>query len=331
MADLQCMHLPRGRFVNTRSIASAGQPSTHQKATREPDEQTSTTKTFKFITLPVKIRHLIWEATFPEPRIIGHRTAAVENNTARELIHYLGVLGSVETYSHANYLDILNHSVIERCSNPITLQICRESRLFTLRTYIPMMNGIYTYGSFYFDPRRDILLLCWDFEHHRPTLESCYGTQMRYFENVMVDGHFWVQSYSTYYERAVATIRPNPEGGISWLFEAMYDAWGVHLDACRVTAAVKFVSVILSRVEVFTRLHGRPMLVENTRKMVVQEFFEDVESEDGVKKVSLGIRGREMAFYIYLSFVEMNFWDDGDDCTIDAVHLCDCDRHSIED
>ncbi|PYI01688.1 hypothetical protein BO78DRAFT_390906 [Aspergillus sclerotiicarbonarius CBS 121057] len=280
----------------------------HQKATRQPRKQQEETAKIDFMSLPIEIRLLIWEATWPEPRVIGHCMTQTGNGAERRAIHYLRAVGSLEAYSHLDYYNILNHAVIEPCPDPIALQICRESREHTLRTYTPMIHNTFGFGSFYFDPKRDTLLLCWDFDQCKPSLIFYYGAQMLRFEKILVDGHFWAKDFSSHYEdvlRAFKPVNPQPQ----WLFGALYEAWGVNLDPCGVRAAVKFVSTILNRVDVFQQQQGRPVLQENTEEMVVAEDFGKIVvdgSEDGGEEGCLGVTGYEddYARDVYTTFRE---------------------------
>jgi hypothetical protein len=44
-----------------------------------------------------------------------------------------------------------------RCRSPVSLQVCRESRVHTLSQYRRMEHAAANEGSFYFNPYRDVL------------------------------------------------------------------------------------------------------------------------------------------------------------------------------
>ncbi|OOF94495.1 hypothetical protein ASPCADRAFT_131118 [Aspergillus carbonarius ITEM 5010] len=327
MAELKYIQARMGKFVDTKDTANTSQIPIHRKTTRKAQEQRNqSTTTFEIMRLPTKVRLRIWEATWPKSRIVGHRMASNRDNEEQELIHYLQVVGSLEAYSNADYYKILNHAVIEPCPDPVALQICRESRTHTLSTYIPMMNNRFPFGSFYFDPRRDMLLLCWDFDLCKPSLDLYYGEQMSRFQNVMIDGHFWAKDYGECYEDALEAIQPDTPDGLYWLFEALYEAWGVGLDPCGVRAAVRFVSTILDRTEAFQRLHGRLFLVNDIGEMEIVEDLGKImleDGEEGTEEECLGVTGSDVALYTYLGFVEIS----RDHSRIDAIQFCTCSRH----
>lgn len=49
------------------------------------------------------------------------------------------------------------------CRPPVSLQVCKESRMHTLSQYRPMEHAAAKEGSFYFNPSRDVLWLSTDF------------------------------------------------------------------------------------------------------------------------------------------------------------------------
>ncbi|RAL04441.1 uncharacterized protein BO80DRAFT_422289 [Aspergillus ibericus CBS 121593] len=212
----------------------------------------------------------------------------------------------------------------------MALQICRESREHTQSTYIPMVNSTFRFGSFYFDPQRDTLLLCWDFDECMPDLVLSYGVQLRKFEKVLVDGHFWAKEFSALYEdvlRAFKPATPQPQ----WLFGALYEIWGIDLDPCGVRAAVKFVSKILERTELFQQAYDLQILRGSTEELAVAEDFGKIVvagGGEGGDEKSLGVTGNEISLYIYLNFLPLS---EENGTRVDAFYLCECPRHPTEE
>jgi hypothetical protein len=81
-----------------------------------------------------------------------------------------------------------------RCRPPVSLHVCRESRMHTLSQYRQLEHSVTTQGSFYFNPYRDVLWLSQDFTD-RPEyfgdLERCYGEQLNAIETLLVEESEW--------------------------------------------------------------------------------------------------------------------------------------------
>ncbi|SPO02981.1 uncharacterized protein DNG_05662 [Cephalotrichum gorgonifer] len=122
---------------------------------------------FPLYRLPLEIRYMIWEQTWPEGRVIeaGSQDNPVwEDESSDEPSDYL-VLRLSSTISAFLDHDFGTRDVyddpLENLYDPIVLQVCRESRAVTLRRYVRMTHSKLDH-SFYLDPDRDIFWLSTD-------------------------------------------------------------------------------------------------------------------------------------------------------------------------
>ncbi|KAK3934836.1 hypothetical protein QBC46DRAFT_68432 [Diplogelasinospora grovesii] len=94
----------------------------------------------------------------------------------------------------------------EQCPLPIALQICGESREYTLRHYVPMMDRGPIGRLFYFSPNRDFLctsdMYIWHLSIQKDlSLIRNYGPQLYRIQNVLDNGHRWGQTRVTFDNR----------------------------------------------------------------------------------------------------------------------------------
>ncbi|KND87294.1 hypothetical protein TOPH_08046 [Tolypocladium ophioglossoides CBS 100239] len=191
-----------------------------------------------FARLPVEIRTKIWAETWPEPRIIevrelwsssqhetqrqGPQRILDESETAscRSLDHsedgnrelndegsfYLGLqlTSSFSSWMQHDFGHrVTEDEPLEECPPPISLQICRESRAFTLQHFVRIKDSISPSRSFYFSPRRDILCLSRDIvETGAEEVEEagcCYGAQLNLIQSSLVELYDWNEAMGPAY------------------------------------------------------------------------------------------------------------------------------------
>jgi hypothetical protein len=98
---------------------------------------------------------------------------------------------------------VMKKGPFEHCSDPIALQVCKESREHTLSRYMSMQHLETKEGSFYFSPSRDVLLLSVDYTngyytddvmYYSNELKRFYNGQLNYIKTVLVLHHKWVET-----------------------------------------------------------------------------------------------------------------------------------------
>lgn len=164
---------------------------------------------------------MIWEHTWPAPRLIE---AAFCSPTFIEAEHRgldLGDEGREHTIlrpscslSWALKEDLVARTMYDRplqyCSDPIALQVCRESRICTLTQYTLLSHADTPAGSFYFGWKRDLLYLSLNNILDRvysKSLKVCYGELLDKFETVLVEDFIWQElSHIKYIKNFLATF-----------------------------------------------------------------------------------------------------------------------------
>ncbi|PYH91141.1 hypothetical protein BO71DRAFT_401650, partial [Aspergillus ellipticus CBS 707.79] len=192
------------------------------------------------------------------------------------IAHHLRPISNTSDFLKADYFRILDHTAVQQSpqQQPIALWICQESRIHTLKHFIPITHATLPGGSFYLDPKRDSLLLCWDFEVCQNALVEFYGRQLRMFDNVLVDGHFWTREDGAVYKDALAVLGPVKS---RFLCEGFWHAWGRGMDRCGVRAAARFLNQLQRMYHDFEeRLEG---LEEEEGSDEEEEFDENEELE----------------------------------------------------
>jgi hypothetical protein len=138
---------------------------------------------------------MIWEHTWPEPRII--EVAICEDETVEEytdvaILRFAGPLSLCLNNKEFSTM-VIEQRPLEQCLHPVTLQTCRESRRHTLAKYRMMQHTKSKAGCFYFNPCRDVIWFSFDFtegsyvQTYLRELESCYGEQLNTIEAVLVE------------------------------------------------------------------------------------------------------------------------------------------------
>jgi 2EXR family len=107
---------------------------------------------------------MIWEHTWPASRVI--EVATCEDETAEEYtdVAILRFAGSLSSLLEEDFgTRVVEGEPLETSAPPVALQVCQESRTHTLIQYRIMEHTRSRQGSFYFNPRRDMLWLSFDF------------------------------------------------------------------------------------------------------------------------------------------------------------------------
>jgi hypothetical protein len=142
-----------------------------------------------FPKLPMELRLLIWEFTWPPPWII--EAINYEDRNAEEFreLAILRIWGSLLKCLSRTSLTRKDEP-LEDYQHPIALWVCNESRQHTLRRYTALQHAEFKAGSFYFSPDYDILWFSPGFTPgygNIDEIEDYYGDQIHHIKNVMVD------------------------------------------------------------------------------------------------------------------------------------------------
>lgn len=123
---------------------------------------------------------MVWEQTWPEGRVVEaglYDNQDWEVQSGDEPTEYLALQlsSTISTFLDHDFGGrIIEDRPIKKCSDPIALQICRESRAFTLRHYFRMTHS--KLGRlFYLNPNRDIFWLSTDMTDSLGDLELLKG------------------------------------------------------------------------------------------------------------------------------------------------------------
>ncbi|CRG82926.1 hypothetical protein PISL3812_00273 [Talaromyces islandicus] len=143
----------------------------------------------------MEIRLMIWELTWPPPRVIEATYHEDLNAEEFKELTILRPCASLSTFLKHNIgIRILQDKAMEDCPNPVALQVCNESRRHTLRKYTALRHAEFKAGSFYFSPSDDILWFSHDFtdeERNIEEVEDHYGDQLHRIKNVLVEEIEW--------------------------------------------------------------------------------------------------------------------------------------------
>ena len=124
-------------------------------------------ETFPFNRLLPEIRLMVWEQTWPEGRVVEvglYDNQDWEVQSGDEPTEYMALRlsGTISTFLNHDFGSrIIEDPAIEKCLDPIALQICRESRAVTLRHYVRMTHSKLG-RSFYLGSSRHLLWLSTD-------------------------------------------------------------------------------------------------------------------------------------------------------------------------
>ncbi|KAH9203410.1 hypothetical protein DL95DRAFT_152487 [Leptodontidium sp. 2 PMI_412] len=148
-----------------------------------------------FPKLSLELRLLIWEQTWPEPRLIEAAICEDETTIEYEDVAILRFAGSLSTLLDVNFgTRIIEQGPAESCLPPVSLYVCHESRKYTLKQYRLMEHTNAKASSFYFNPRHDVLWFSFDFTDEPDYLRDllrCYGEQLNDIESVLIEEAEW--------------------------------------------------------------------------------------------------------------------------------------------
>ncbi|CZT52253.1 uncharacterized protein RSE6_13542 [Rhynchosporium secalis] len=148
-----------------------------------------------FPKLSLELRLLIWEQTWPGPRLVEAAICKDETTMEYEDVSILRFAGSVSTLLNMNFgTRIMEQDPAESCPPPVSLHVCLESRQHTLKQYRLMEHTNAKAGSFYFNPHHDVLWFSFDFTDEPSYLRDllhCYGEQLNCIESVLVREAEW--------------------------------------------------------------------------------------------------------------------------------------------
>lgn len=161
-----------------------------------------------FSKLPAEIRLKIWEATWPEARVIEPTDADYYKREEQADEHYddcpeflsLHVVCLLSTWQE-DYTNLFSRKLddrwpIEDCPNPVALQVCRESRLHTLKTFVGLRHAKLDGYLLYVNPQSDVLWVTSDAIDNPEQLDdlsSSYGVTSfeDHFKSTIVDQFDW--------------------------------------------------------------------------------------------------------------------------------------------
>jgi hypothetical protein len=161
----------------------------------------------QFSKLVDEIRLMIWEYTWPAPRLIEaslfdnpeaqEETEGQEEETEEpfEIVN-LRFAGSLSTMLKQDLGSrIVEEGPVEQCPAPVALQICQQSRMHTLSRYRVMTSLA---GPFYYNPQRDVIFfsidVADDYPIHMPFLDRYHKTELNTLETVLVLDSEWPES-----------------------------------------------------------------------------------------------------------------------------------------
>ena len=126
---------------------------------------------------------MVWTHTWPAHRII--EAAICEDETKLEEYEDVAILrlaGPLLTVLKSDFESrVVEGGPNEFCDPPVSLRVCHESRKHTLSRYRRMEHSAAKEGSFYYNPRADVLWLSADFTDEPQYLDDlvrCYGAQL---------------------------------------------------------------------------------------------------------------------------------------------------------
>jgi hypothetical protein len=148
-----------------------------------------------FPKLPLELQLMVWECTWPSSRVIEATYHEDQNAEHFRELTILRVGGSLTRFLKADLGSrILQDKPLEQCQNPIALSVCHISRQHTLKKYTLLRHAEFNAGSFYFNPKYDIIWLSRDFTDESCNLKNIkdyYGSQLHGIRNVLVEAIEW--------------------------------------------------------------------------------------------------------------------------------------------
>jgi hypothetical protein len=159
-------------------------------------EDSKTSPKLDFKSLPLEVRLMIWEYTWPTAQVVEAASREKFDDDDYYDFTIFRPLCSLDTLLQSNFSSrpVETPSPLEKCLFPIALQICQESRLHTLETYVLIQHPDLPECSFYFNPRQDLLWLSGDIASDTERLEelqSSYQTSIDRFKILLVEDVEW--------------------------------------------------------------------------------------------------------------------------------------------
>jgi hypothetical protein len=175
-----------------------------------------------FPQLPRELRLLIWEHSWPPPRLI--EVAAYFPSPNLEAEHWeLGdgdaetghaILRPLGSLSRALKEDLVARAMdeepLEEFQSPVALQVCQESRMYTQKHYVLLSHSYTLAGSFYLSHIRDVLYLSLQYMRSRQysealqeALRDSYPDKLDGFATVLVEDITWEKLSPTEYTTIV--------------------------------------------------------------------------------------------------------------------------------
>jgi hypothetical protein len=148
-----------------------------------------------FPKLSDELRLMIWEYTWPGPRMIEGITC--EDEEAEEYITAtnLRIAGPLSALLEQDFgTRTLGGNRFEECPPPVALQVCHESRKHTLSQYHTVESMA---GPFYVNPYRDILWLSMDLTDEPECLQDLiryHERELNTFTTVLVEEYEWAEN-----------------------------------------------------------------------------------------------------------------------------------------
>ncbi|OBS25883.1 hypothetical protein FPOA_06417 [Fusarium poae] len=144
-----------------RSLRAPGDRSLQPWSNHSREQARSLT----FNDLPQEVRHLIWEATWREPRVIGIETPDCDFESQNFPANYgkLKIVGSMTSWLGRDRPEpvdedgeVITGRVPKEYQYPVALSICVESRTHALRHFTLIRHHKRIEYSFYFNPTLDV-------------------------------------------------------------------------------------------------------------------------------------------------------------------------------
>ncbi|EEA18494.1 hypothetical protein PMAA_102690 [Talaromyces marneffei ATCC 18224] len=176
-------------------------------------EESDCSPKINFKSLPPEVRLMIWEYTWPAAQVVEAASRDKfddddsdddndndddddDNDDNYHDFTIFRPLSSLDTLLQLDFTSrpVETPSPLEKCSSPIALQICQESRWHTLKTYVLIQHLDLPEWSFYFNPRQDLLWLSGDIASDTKRLkqlQSSYQASIHHFKTLLVEDTEW--------------------------------------------------------------------------------------------------------------------------------------------
>ncbi|KAK2470567.1 hypothetical protein H9L39_17863 [Fusarium oxysporum f. sp. albedinis] len=149
-------------------------------------------RSLTFGHLPPEVRLLIWEATWPRPRLIGVEAVELDDESTDDIEDFarLQILGSMESWLKAGE----TRQMLKHDRYPIALPVCAESRKHTMKHFTLIHHHEHFEWPFYLNPALDILWASddlWNLEEDIINLSRAYGRQLTCIKKLVLGAESW--------------------------------------------------------------------------------------------------------------------------------------------